>query len=68
MVLLAVVAVVLLKQWSSGLDLLSCLDRAASAPEKETDDDKGGLLVKRRKVKPRDLHGTVALVVVSMRI
>ena len=67
-VLAAVFAVVFLKQWSSGLDLLSRLDRAASDPEKEIDDDKGGLLVKKRKVKPRDLHGTVALVLVSVRV
>jgi hypothetical protein len=64
-VLAAIFALVFLKQWSAGVDLLSRLDRAAAAPEKEIDDDKGGLLVKKRRVKPRDLHGTVALVVVS---
>lgn len=67
-VLAGIFALIFLKNWSAGLDLLSRLDRAATAPEKEIDDDKGGLLVKKRKVKPRDLHGTVALVVVSLTI
>lgn len=67
-VLAAVFAIVFLKQWSAGLDLLSHLDRAASEPEKEIDDTKGGVLVKKRKIKPRDLHGTVVLVVVSLNL
>lgn len=64
-VLAVVFAVVFLKHWSSGVDLLGQLDRATSAPEQEIDDDKGGILVKKRRVKARDLHGTVVLVVVS---
>jgi hypothetical protein len=64
-ILAAIFAVVFLKQWSSGVDLLGQLDRAASAPEREIDDDKGSTLVKKRKVKARDLHGTVVLIVVS---
>ena len=64
-VLAAVFAVVFLKQWSAGLDLLARLDRAASAPEEIIDDDKGGTLIKKRKFKTRDLHGNVILIVVS---
>ncbi|UZJ52946.1 hypothetical protein CBS101457_002266 [Exobasidium rhododendri] len=62
-ILASIFAIVFLKQWSSGVDLLAHLDRATSAPEREIDDDKGGTLVKKRGVKARDLHGTIVLVV-----
>ncbi|PWN37216.1 uncharacterized protein FA14DRAFT_170094 [Meira miltonrushii] len=51
----AFVAVIFLKQWSSGVDLVSRLDRA------QRDADKGQ--IEGQKKKPRDLHGTVILVV-----
>lgn len=42
-----------LKQWSAGIDLLSKLD------------NQGDTAKVQRELKSRDLHGTVALVIVS---
>lgn len=51
----AFVAIIFLKQWSSGVDLVSRLDRA------QTEAEKGQ--IEGIAKKPKDLHGTVILVV-----
>jgi hypothetical protein len=68
-VISVIFAVIFLKQWSAGVDLLGQLDRATSAPQMENNDsDKGNILIKKRGIKARDLHGTVVLVVVSLTL
>lgn len=69
-VLAAVFAIVFLKQWSAGLDLLGRLDRKVSEAQEAPigNDEKGNVLVKRRRLKSRDLHGSVFLIVVSRHI
>lgn len=51
----AFIAIIFLKQWSSGVDLVSRLDRAQREVEKGQ--------IEGKNKRPRDLHGTVILVV-----
>lgn len=72
-----VVAAIVLKRWSAGVDLLARLDRATSDQQRlrERDAESGhehrpggsasATIVPRKELRPRDLHGNVIVVVVS---
>lgn len=52
-----IVALIAIKQWAMGVDLLARLEVASAATSRQDD--------LRAKIQPRDMHGSVVLVVVG---